>query len=283
LKENRTIHEIKPQAGLLNLKLAEIWAYRDLIGMFVRRDIVTIYKQTILGPLWYLIQPLLTTLIFTVIFSNVAKISTDGLPPILFYLAGITAWNFFAESFKNTADTFKKNENIFGKVYFPRVVMPLSIVISGLLKFGIQLLLFISIVIFYVFARDAVIHTHWELIGIMFWLLILMGFLGLGFGMIISSLTTKYRDLIFLIQFGIQLLMYATPIIYPLSVIPDKYQWMIKANPMTSIVETFRFTTLGSGSFQWDGLIYSTIFMIVLIFFALIIFNRTEKNFMDTV
>ncbi len=283
MKENKSIHEIKPQAGLLNLKLAEIWAYRDLVGMFVRRDIVTIYKQTILGPLWYLIQPLLTTLVFTVIFSNVAKISTDGLPPILFYLAGITAWNFFAESFKNTADTFKKNENIFGKVYFPRVVMPLSIVISGLLKFGIQLLLFIGIVLFYVFARDAAIHTHWELIGIMIWLLILMGFLGLGFGMIISSLTTKYRDLIFLIQFGIQLLMYATPIIYPLSVIPAKYQWMIKANPMTSIVETFRYITLGSGSFHWDGLIYSTVFMIVLMFIALIIFNRTEKNFMDTV
>ena len=161
--------------------------------------------------------------------------------------------------------------------------MPLSIVISGLLKFGIQLLLFIGIVLFYVFARDAAIHTHWELIGIMIWLLILMGFLGLGFGMIISSLTTKYRDLIFLIQFGIQLLMYATPIIYPLSVIPAKYQWMIKANPMTSIVETFRYITLGSGSFHWDGLIYSTVFMIVLMFIALIIFNRTEKNFMDTV
>ena len=282
MKENKTIHEIRPQSSLLDLKLRETWAYRDLLGMFIRRDIVTIYKQTILGPLWYLIQPLLTTLVFTIVFSRVAKISTDGLPPVLFYLAGVTAWNFFAESFRNTADTFKKNENIFGKVYFPRVVMPLSIVISGLLKFGIQFVLFVGFIIYYVL-RGSDIQPVWELIWLLPLLLVIMGFLGLGFGMIISSMTTKYRDLIFLIQFGIQLLMYATPVIYPLSAIPERYQWLIKANPVSSIVETFRYVMLGTGTFEWNGLLYSTTFMVVLMFLALIIFNKTEKNFMDTV
>ncbi len=275
-------YEIKPQSSLLDLKLKETWRYRDLVSMFVRRDIVTLYKQTILGPLWYFIQPLLTTLVFTVIFGKVAKISTDGLPPMLFYLAGVTAWNFFADSFRNTSDTFKKNENIFGKVYFPRIVMPLSIVISGLLKFGIQLILFIGFIIYFM-ARGSDIHPVWELIWLLPFLLLLMGFMGLGFGMIISSLTTKYRDLTFLIQFGIQLLMYATPVIYPLSTIPEKYKWIVELNPMTSIIETFRYTFLGHGSFSWQALGYTTVFTIVLMFFGLIIFNKTEKNFMDTV
>jgi lipopolysaccharide transport system permease protein len=283
MQENRSINEIKPQSSLIDLKMKEVWRYRDLVSMFVKRDIVTIYKQTILGPLWYLIQPILTTIVFTVIFGRVAKISTDGLPPILFYLAGVTAWNFFAESFKNTSDTFKKNENIFGKVYFPRVVMPLSIVISGLLKFGIQFILFVSVILFYVFARGADIHVQWELVWLLPVLLIIMGFLGLGFGMIISSMTTKYRDLKFLIQFGIQLLMYATPVIYPISTIPEKYKWLIMANPVSSIVETFRYVMLGEGTFEWSGILYSMVFMVVLMFFALVIFNRTEKNFMDTV
>ncbi len=282
MKEQLFINEIKPQSSLLDFKLGEVWRYRDLVSMFVKRDLVTIYKQTILGPLWYLLQPLLTTLVFTVIFSRVAKISTDGLPPILFYLAGITAWNYFSESFKNTADTFKKNENIFGKVYFPRVIMPLSIVISGLLKFLIQMLLFIGFIVYY-WSQGVMLTPHWELIWLLPFLLMLMGFLGLGFGMIISSLTTKYRDLTFLIQFGIQLLMYAAPVIYPISTIPDKYKWIIMANPVTSIIETFRYIFLGEGLFSWNGLLYSTGLMIVLMFFALIIFNRTEKNFMDTV
>ena len=250
--------------------------------MFVRRDIVTMYKQTILGPLWYFIQPLLTTLVFTVIFGKVAKIPTDGLPPLLFYLAGVTAWNYFADSFKNTSDTFKKNENIFGKVYFPRIVMPLSIVISGLLKFGIQLVLFIGFIVYYL-AIGVDMQPVWQLLWLLPFLLLLMGFMGLGFGMIISSLTTKYRDLTFLIQFGIQLLMYGTPVIYPLSAIPEKYQWIVEANPMTSIIESFRYMFLGEGSFSWQALGYTTVFTIVLMFLALIVFNKTEKNFMDTV
>ena len=199
-KKKRFSNEIRPQSALIDLKLQEVWRYRDLVTMFVKRDIVTIYKQTILGPLWFLIQPVLTTIVFTVIFGRVAKIPTDGLPPMLFYLAGVTAWNYFAESFKNTADTFKKNENIFGKVYFPRVVMPLSIVISGLLKFGIQLILFIGFILYFKF-QDVDIIPIWNKMWLVPFLLLMMGFLGLGFGMIISSLTTKYRDLVFLIQF----------------------------------------------------------------------------------
>jgi lipopolysaccharide transport system permease protein len=275
-------YEIKPQSSLLDLKLKETWRYRDLVSMFVRRDIVTMYKQTILGPLWYFIQPLLTTLVFTVIFGKVAKIPTDGLPPLLFYLAGVTAWNYFADSFKNTSDTFKKNENIFGKVYFPRIVMPLSIVISGLLKFGIQLVLFIGFIVYYM-AIGVDMQPVWPLLWLLPFLLLLMGFMGLGFGMIISSLTTKYRDLTFLIQFGIQLLMYGTPVIYPLSAIPEKYQWIVEANPVTSIIESFRYMFLGEGSFSWQALGYTTVFTIVLMFLALIVFNKTEKNFMDTV
>jgi len=279
---NTKTYEIKPQSSLLDLKLKETWRYRDLVSMFVRRDIVTMYKQTILGPLWYFIQPLLTTLVFTVIFGKVAKIPTDGLPPLLFYLAGVTAWNYFADSFKNTSDTFKKNENIFGKVYFPRIVMPLSIVISGLLKFGIQLVLFIGFIAYYL-AIGVDMQPVWQLLWLLPFLLLLMGFMGLGFGMIISSLTTKYRDLTFLIQFGIQLLMYGTPVIYPLSAISEKYQWIVEANPMTSIIESFRYMFLGEGSFSWQGLGYTTVFTIVLMFLALIVFNKTEKNFMDTV
>jgi lipopolysaccharide transport system permease protein len=280
--ESQTTYEIKPQSSLLDLKLKETWRYRDLVSMFVRRDIVTMYKQTILGPLWYFIQPLLTTLVFTVIFGKVAKIPTDGLPPLLFYLAGVTAWNYFADSFKNTSDTFKKNENIFGKVYFPRIVMPLSIVISGLLKFGIQLVLFIGFVVYFM-AVGVDLQPVWPLLWLLPFLLLLMGFMGLGFGMIISSLTTKYRDLTFLIAFGIQLLMYGTPVIYPLSAIPEKYQWIVEANPMTSIIESFRYMFLGEGSFSWQALGYTTVFTVVLFFLALIVFNKTEKNFMDTV
>ena len=281
-KKKRFSNEIRPQSALIDLKLQEVWRYRDLVTMFVKRDIVTIYKQTILGPLWYLIQPVLTTIVFTVIFGKVAKIPTDGLPPMLFYLAGVTAWNYFAESFKNTSDIFRKNANIFGKVYFPRIVMPLSIVISGLLKFGIQLLLFVGFIVYFR-SQDVNILPIWNKMWLVPFLLLMMGFLGLGFGLVISSLTTKYRDLVFLIQFGIQLLMYTTPVIYPLSTIPEKYRWVIEANPVSSIIETFRYIFLGEGTFSWNSLLYSAVFTLVLMFIAIIVFNRTEKNFMDTV
>lgn len=272
---------IKPRTSLLDIRLDEIWKYRDLLFLFVRRDFVAKYKQTIFGPLWYLIEPVLTTVVFTVVFGNIAKISTDGLPQMLFYMAGVTSWNYFAECWKTTSDVFKKNENIFGKVYFPRIVLPLSIIISNLIKFGIQLLIFIGFYLYFVIDGAEVAPTF-QLIYFPF-LVMLMAGLGLGFGMIISSLTTKYRDLTFLVSFAVSLMMYATPVIYPLSTIPEKYKLIIMANPMTGVIEAFRFTTLGVGQFDWGLLTYSLGFMLVVMVSGVIIFNRTEKNFMDII
>jgi lipopolysaccharide transport system permease protein len=272
---------ISPKNKLLDLRLKDIWYYRDLLMLYVHRDFVAFYKQTILGPLWFFIQPLLTTLVFTVIFGNVAKMSTDGLPPILFYLAGVTSWNYFAECFKKTANSFTLNANIFGKVYFPRVIVPLSTTITNLIAFGIQFLLFLGFLFYFIFNGAEIKPNIYILLFPV--LVLLMGIMGLGFGMFVSALTTKYRDLQMLVAFGIQLLMYATPVIYPISEIPNKYQWIIIANPMTSVIETFRFSFLGAGSFSWNGLIYSILFTSVIFIFGLIVFNRTEKNFMDTV
>lgn len=273
---------IEPKRSLFSLNLREVWEYRDLLRMFVLRDFVTIYKQTILGPLWFFIQPIFTALIYTFIFGNIANISTDGLPKILFYMSGSICWNYFADCLNKTSTVFKDNQAIFGKVYFPRLITPLSIIASGLLKFGIQLLLFICFLIFYYFFSDIDIHFNLEILLFPF-LIILMGLLGLGFGMIITSLTTKYRDLVFLLQFGVQLLMYATPVIYPLSSMPEKYKWLIALNPMTSIIETFRYGVLGVGSFSWYYLAYTSIFSIVILVVGTIIFNKTEKTFMDTI
>ena len=272
---------ITPRDKLLDLRVKEIWHYRDLLMLFVYRDFVTFYKQTILGPLWFFIQPLLTTIVFTVIFGNVAKIPTDGLPPMIFYLAGVTAWNYFSECFKKTANSFTQNANIFGKVYFPRVIIPMSITISNLIAFGIQFLLFIAFLIYFMLS-GAQVHPNIYILGFPL-MVIIMGLMGLGFGMIISSLTTKYRDLQFLVAFGIQLLMYAAPVIYPISEIPEKYQWIIIANPMTSIIELFRYAFLGAGSFTWGGVVYSVLFTTGIFLLGLVVFNKTEKNFMDTV
>lgn len=274
---------IEPKTRLIQLNILEIWQYRYLLIMFVKRDIVAVYKQTILGPIWFFIQPILTTITFVVIFGNIAKISTDGLPQVLFYLAGITVWNYFSETLTSTSTTFITNASIFGKVYFPRLVLPMSKVISGLIKFFIQFALFIFALIFYLVRGSSV---YPDITGILFVtpiVIIIMAGLGLGFGLILSSLTTKYRDLVFLVTFGIQLAMYATPIIYPMSSISAKYKWIISANPMSSLVEAFRKVYLGSGNLHWPGLLYSFIFMIVLLFFGTVIFNRVEKTFMDTV
>ena len=281
-KRNETyLHSISPRDRLLDLKLSEILKFKDLLFLFVHRDFVTFYKQTILGPLWFFIQPLLTTLVFTVIFGNIAKIPTDGLPPMIFYLAGVTAWHYFSECFKKTSNSFTQNANIFGKVYFPRVIIPLSVTISNLIAFGIQFLLFIGVMIFFMF-KGAPVHPNIYILSFPIQVF-LMGLMGLGFGMIISALTTKYRDLQFLVVFGIQLLMYAAPVIYPISAIPQKYQWIIIANPMTSIIELFRYSFLGAGSFTTGGLIYTAVFTIIIFLLGLIVFNKTEKNFMDTV
>jgi lipopolysaccharide transport system permease protein len=284
LKEKNRVWDIiiEPDAPWFDLKLRDIWRYRDLLLMFVRRDIVTVYKQTILGPLWFFIQPLLTTLIFVVIFGRVARISTDGLPPILFYMAGIVAWNYFAECFKLSSDVFKKNEQIFGKVYFPRAVVPLSIVISNLMKFFIQMLLFAGIWIYYTVWQDANVIIRNE-IWIFPWLILILAGLGMGFGMLISSLTTKYRDLSFLVQFGIQLAMYATPVVYPLSSVPQEYKYLIYYNPMTPVIESFRYVLLGTGTFSYSYLGYATFFMIFIFLLGLAVFNRVEKSFLDTV
>lgn len=272
---------IKPHSKWYDLKLNEIFRYRDLLFLFVRRDFVAIYKQTILGPIWFFIQPIITALTFTVIFGNLAKISTDGLPKVLFYMCGITLWNYFSDTLTKTSDTFSANANIFGKVYFPRMIIPLSVVVSNLIKLGVQLLLFIAVWVYFLIQTDQV-HPNITIALIPF-LIILIGVMGLSFGIIISSMTTKYRDLKFLVGFGVQLLMYASPIVYPLSIVPEKYKWIIVANPVTSIIETFKYAFLGVGEFNWLYLGYSLAFTLILFFFSLIIFHKVEKTFMDTV
>lgn len=272
---------IEPKKSLFDLKLNEIWNYRDLLFLFVKRDITVVYKQTIFGPLWFFIQPILTTIMFLIVFSGIAGISTEDIPPIVFYLAGITIWNYFAESLRLTSDTFVKNAPIFGKVYFPRVVIPLSVVLSNLVKFLIQFFLFMVVYLFYYISNNN-LHPNLTIFLLPIYILII-ALLALGFGLTISALTTKYRDLTFLIQFGIQLWMYATPVIYPASEIPEKYNVYVMLNPVAPIVESFKFSFTGSGIFSVPNLLYSSIFAIVFFFIGLAIFNRTEKNFMDTV
>lgn len=273
--------EIKPVSGWFNFHLKDVWRYRDLLFMFVRRDFVSVYKQTILGPFWFFLQPVLTTITFTIVFGNIAKIPTDGIPPILFYMSGIVCWGYFADCLTRTSSTFIANANIFGKVYFPRLVSPLSNIISLLMKFGIQMLLLIGFLIYFKLNGSQVNPNIYILLTP--YLILIMAGLGLGFGIIVSSLTTKYRDLSFLVGFGVQLLMYATPVIYPLSAAPEKYRWIILANPMTAIIDTFRVAYLGAGTFNLGNLIYSSFFMVVVMAIGIIIFNRVEKTFMDTV
>ena len=272
---------IRPKSGWFDLHLADLWRYRDLVMMFVRRDFVSLYKQTILGPLWFLIQPLLTTLTFTVIFGNIAQLSTDGLPKILFYMSGITAWNYFSDCMLKTSETFSTNAGIFGKVYFPRLAVPLSIVISNLIKFGIQLGLFLGFYVYFLAAGTA-ISPNLALLLLPL-LILMMAALGLGTGIIVSSMTTRYRDLRFLVQFGTQLLMYTTPVIFPLSKIPAEYRWVIVLNPMTSIIETFRYAFLGTGTLSWEMLGYSAVVTAVILAAGVLLFNHVEKTFMDTV
>jgi lipopolysaccharide transport system permease protein len=273
--------EITAEHSLLDLKLKDTWEYRDLLWLLVRRDFVSFYKQTILGPLWFFIQPLFTTIIYTLVFGNIAGISTDALPKPLFYMAGITAWNYFSDCITKTSTVFRDNANIFGKVYFPRLIMPLSIVISNLVRFGVQLLLFVGFMAYYSLSGAAIHPNVYILLFPV--LVILMAALGLGSGMIISALTTKYRDLAFLVTFGIQLLMYATTVIYPLSSAPADYKWLVIANPMTAIIETFRYGFLGTGSFSWALLGYSAVSTLIILMAGVLIFTKVEKNFVDTI
>jgi len=273
---------IKPRSEWFELHMADLWRYRDLVMMFVRRDFVASYKQTILGPLWFIIQPLLTTLTFTLIFGNIAKLSTDGLPKILFYLSGVTAWNYFSECLVKTSETFNANANIFGKVYFPRLAVPVSIVISNLIKFGIQLGLFLGFYLFFI-AKGTVIQPTWWALFLLPAAVVLMAALGLGCGIIVSSMTTRYRDLRFLVHFGSQLLMYSAPVIYPLSKIPTEYRWIMLANPMTPLIEMFRFAFFGTGSFSWNHFGIAALVIGCILLFGILLFNQVEKTFMDTV
>ncbi len=272
---------IRPERKWFDLRIGELWRYRDLIGLFVWRDFVSMYKQTILGPLWFLIQPLLTTIIFSVIFGNIAKLSTDGLPQFLFYMSGTVIWGYFAGCLSKTSNTFTGNAAIFGKVYFPRLTVPLSVLLSNLITFAIQFALFLVVMLYFVISGVNFKPNIW--IAFLPVLLIIMAGLGLGLGIIVSALTTRYRDLQFLVTFGVQLLMYATPVIYPVSSIPDKYRWIVQINPISPIIETFRYAFLGAGTLNYFQLTYSFIFMLVVVSLGILIFNRVEATFMDTV
>lgn len=273
---------IRPQEKLWKVNLGEIWAYRDLIELFVKRNIVVQYKQTILGPLWYLIQPILTVIMNMVVFGGIANMSTDGVPQALFYLAGNVCWFYFSDCLNQTSSTFVANQGMFGKVYFPRMVVPISTVLSNLLRFGIQIGLFVAFWLYY-FATGSDISLNWAILLVPVFVLMLAG-LGLGFGILISSFTTKYRDLTILFTFVVQLWMYATPIVYPISMVTnEKLRTIIMLNPMTSIIEAFKYATLGQGYFSWSTLGYSFAFMSILLVLGIVVFNKVQRSFMDTV
>jgi lipopolysaccharide transport system permease protein len=272
---------IKPVSGWFDIHLTELWRYRDLVMLFVRRDFVAVYKQTILGPLWFFLQPLFTTIVFTVIFGKIAKIPTDGLPQVLFYLSGVVVWNYFANCLNKTSDTFVANAGIFGKVWFPRLSVPLSIVISNLITFAIQFVLFLGFWVYFLINSSSI--TPQPLILILPLLILQMAALGLGCGIIISSLTTKYRDLTYLVGFGVQLWMFATPVVYPISRIPARFQWIIALNPMAPIVELFRYAFLGAGTIVPWHIALSIVTTAIILFIGIVLFSRIEKSFMDTV
>ena len=282
MKEENWDLVIKPKSSLIDLRLGELWKYRDLLLLFVKRDFVAVYKQTILGPLWFFIQPILTTAMFALVFGYFGGLKTDGIPAPLFYLTGLTLWNYFSECLTKTSETFIKNQTIFGKVFFPRLIVPLSITLSSLLKFGIQFILFAFVWSYYYFiAGNDQILPNLTIIIVPI-LVFMMAGLSLGFGIILSSITTKYKDMNFLLAFGVQLLMYASSVVIPISMM-GKYAWIFKLNPMVNIIEAFKYAFLGAGEFSWFWLGYSFVFMLILLFLGTIIFNRVEKSFMDTV
>jgi lipopolysaccharide transport system permease protein len=272
---------LRPQRAWWDLRLGDLWRYRDLIRLMVWRDFVAIYKQTVLGPIWHLIQPIMTTIVFTIIFGNIAKMSTDELPPFLFYMAGNTVWFYFSTCLVSTSGTFIANAGIFGKVYFPRLSVPVSIVISNLIAFAIRFGVFIVFLLYFLLTGSHIKPTLWILV--LPALILIMALLGLGMGIIVSSLTTKYRDLQHLVTFGMQLFMYATPVIYPLSSVPEKWRWLLLANPITPVVEVFRLGFLGSSSIEPAFLLYSAGFTAAMLLIGILAFNHVENTFMDTV
>lgn len=273
--------EIRSEHSLFTINLVEVWRYRDLLLMLLKRDFITFYKQTILGPLWFIIQPLLTTLIYIVLFVQVAKIDVGGVPTLAFYLSGVTIWNYFSDSLIKTSNVFQGNASIFGKVYFPRLIMPLSVVISSLMKFAIQFLLFVGVVLYYTYVTHEIQPNIWVLMTPV--LLLMMACFALGVGMIFSSMTTKYKDLSFLLAFGVQLYMYATPVVYPITAMPEKYRWIVTSNPLTGIFECFRYGYLGKGNFDPQSLFFSAGFISIILVIGTLIFNKVEKSFMDTI
>ena len=274
-------YKIDSKISVFSLNLKEVWHYRDLLQMFVKRDFITFFFFLILGPLWFIVQPLLTTLIYVILFGNIAKLSTDGIPQVLFYLSGITIWNYFSESLTKTSTVFKDNANMFGKVYFPRLIMPLAIVSSSLMKFLVQFGIFIVVLLYYVIFTDTIQPNIWILFTP--FLIFLMAIFALGMGMIFSSLTTKYKDLVFLLSFGIQLFMYITPVVYPISSLPENFRFLGVINPLSPLFECFRYAYLGTGSFTIESLVISTIIIFLILIVGTVIFNRVEKTFMDTV
>lgn len=281
MKEENWTTIIKPKTGWFDINLKELYQYRDLIFMFVKRNFTTLYKQTILGPLWIIINPLITTLMFTVVFGQIANLPTDGIPQFVFYMAGNTVWAYFSTCLTQTSSTFIGNAAVFGKVYFPRLVTPISTVISGLVNFGVQFAMFLVFIIYFMLKGSDIHPNMWILISPL--LLIQMAMLGMGFGIIISALTTKYRDLQVLVAFGVQLWMYATPIVYPISQIPDKLKTLMLLNPMAPIIETFRYAFLGSGEVPITFLLLSGVITLVVLFIGVVLFSRVEKTFMDTI
>jgi lipopolysaccharide transport system permease protein len=276
--------EITPKTSLFDIRLSEVWRYRDLLGMFVKRDFIATYKQTVLGPVWHFVQPILTTIMYIIVFGRIARIPIpDGIPSVAFYMSGITMWNYFSSCLNGTSNTFTGNAAIFGKVYFPRLVIPLSVIISNIVKFGIQFLLLLAVLIYYGVNTG---HFHFGVSWILIpFLILLMAGLGLGFGILISSLTTKYRDFTVMLTIGLQLLMYASPIVYPASYVRNisEHGYLIDYNPLTAIVEGFRYAIFGNYSFHLSSLGYSFAWMIVILLLGVVVFNRTEKSFMDTV
>ncbi len=280
--EDKWDGEISARSRVINLNLKEIYKHSYLCFLFVKRDIVATYKQTVLGPLWFIIQPVLTTITFTIIFGNVAQLSTDGMPKVLFYLSGITIWSYFAESLTKTSNTFVQNQAMFGKVYFPRIIVPLSVILTSLFKFSIQFLLFLCFWVYYLVTMPEALTPTYEIVYLPIFI-ITMAMLGLGFGTLISAMTTKYRDMANLVGFGVQLMMYASPIIYPLSTVSDKMAFYLKLNPMTSVIHNFKVAFLGAGQFDYWGMLYSFCFGIGILLIGLIVFTKVEKSFIDTV
>lgn len=273
--------KIKPRDKLFNLHLKDVWNYRDLLWLLVRRDFVAFYKQTIFGPLWFFIQPIFTTILFTIVFNRMGGFSTDGIPAPLFYMCGSIAWNYYAECLTKTSTVFKDNAYIFGKVYFPRLIMPLSIIFSNLVRFGVQLLLFLILLVYYMVQQGNYYFNEYLLLFPV--IIILMALQGLGLGLIITAMTTKYRDLVFVVTFGIQLLMFASPVIYSLSTIPEEYRVFVELNPLSGLIETYRYGFTGSGDFYQGTFIYSIIASLVILICGILVFNKVEKNFVDTI